>query len=146
MALDPATALVAASGLHLGFQGVVTVVVYPALAAPAVAGDWQVVHAAHSRRIVLLVAPLYLIVAAVCVWTLAVGPRGGWTLVALAGHAVAAGVTAVSAAPSHGRLGRDGRTDRELAHLLTADRWRLAATVVAFGAALAAWDALLPGR
>ncbi|MBP2388961.1 hypothetical protein [Aeromicrobium fastidiosum] len=145
MALDPATALVAASGLHLGFQAVVTVVVYPALA-EARADDWAAAHAAHSRRIVLLVAPLYLIVAAACLWTLAVGPRTGWTLVALAGHAVAAAVTATSAAPSHGRLGRDGRTDRELTRLLTADRWRLAATVVAFGAALAAWDAPPPVR
>ena len=137
MALDPSTALVAAGGLHLGFQAVVTVVVYPALASARI-DDWETVHAAHSRRIVLLVAPLYLIVAAACLWTLAVGPRDGWTLVALTGHAVAAGVTAIFAAPSHGRLGLDGRTDRELAHLLTADRWRLAATVVALGAALAA--------
>lgn len=131
------TALVAAGGLHLGFQAVVTVVVYPALASTH-PDDWDTAHAAHSRRISWLVAPLYVAVAGVCLWVLVDGPLTAWTLTAVAGHAVAAGTTAVMAAPSHGRLGRHGPSDAELQLLLTADRVRLAASVVAFAAALAA--------
>ena len=113
-AVTPETALIAAGGLHLGFQAVVTVVVYPALATTRPA-DWADVHAAHSRRISLVVGPLY---------------------VAVAGHTVAAGATALSAAPTHGRLGRTGPDPRDIARLLRADRVRLAGTVVAFAAAL----------
>lgn len=134
--MSPETALLAVSGLHLGFQAVVTVVLYPMLASTR-PDDWEAVHAAHSRRITYVVAPLYLVVAAACVWVLVAGPLTVWTLLALAGHAVAAGTTALFAAPSHGRLGRDGHSTRELRRLLTADRLRLAATVVAFAAALA---------
>jgi hypothetical protein len=42
---------------------VVTVVVYPALADTPV-GEWAAVHAAHSRRMTVVVAPLYVAVAA----------------------------------------------------------------------------------
>lgn len=133
--MTPETALLAVGGLHLGFQAVVTVVVYPALAATR-PDDWERVHAAHSRRIVVLVAPPYLAVAAACLWVLVAGPHAGWALVSVAGHAVAAGATAVSAAPTHGRLGRAGPTPAEIARLLRTDRLRLLATVVAFGAAL----------
>lgn len=136
-ALTALTALVAVSGLHLGFQAVVTVVTYPALASTA-AESWDVVHAAHSRRISYVVGPLYVVVAAACVWVVVAGPHTAGAFVALAGHAVAAGTTALSAAPSHGRLGRDGPSGRELHRLLTADRVRFAATVVAFAGALAA--------
>ncbi len=129
------TALVAVSGLHLGFQAVVTIVVYPALASTR-PQDWDVVHADHSRRIVRLVAPLYLTVAAVCLWVLATASLDARIVLALAGHAVAAAVTAAVAAPTHGRLGRQGPTSGALRRLLVADRARLAATVVAFAASL----------
>lgn len=132
---SPEVALVAVGGLHLGFQAVVTVVVYPALAATP-ARDWDAVHAAHSRRISYVVAPLYLVVAAVCVWNLVAGDLGVWTLLALAGHALAAATTAAVAAPAHGRLGRDGPSPAELTRLLRADRARLAGTALAFVAAL----------
>jgi hypothetical protein len=135
--VTPELALVAAGGLHLGFQAVVTVVVYPALAATD-AAHWNDVHAAHSRRISYLVAPLYVAVAAACLWLLLAGPITAWTLLAVAGHTLAAGTTATVAAPSHGRLGRDGRSARELRRLLVADRVRLAGTVLAFVAALVA--------
>ncbi|MET0928097.1 MAG: hypothetical protein ABWX74_01190 [Aeromicrobium sp.] len=135
--MSPETALLAASGLHLGFQAVVTIVLYPMLAATR-AEEWADVHAAHSRRITYVVAPLYLAVAAACLWVLVAGPLTAWTLLALAGHALAAGTTALFAAPSHGRLGRDGRSAHELQRLLTADRVRLAGTVLALAAALAA--------
>jgi hypothetical protein len=135
--VSPETALVAAGGLHLGFQAVVTIVVYPALVATRPA-DWDAVHAAHSRRISYVVGPLYVVVAAACLWVLVAGPLTVWTLLALAGHAVAAGATAAFAAPSHGRLGRVGPSVPELHRLLTADRVRLAGTVLAFGASLVA--------
>jgi hypothetical protein len=136
--VTPETALLAAGGLHLGFQAVVTVVVYPALAS-ARAGDWRAVHAAHSRRISLVVGPLYLAVAAACLWVLVAGPHSPAALLSVGGHALAAGVTAAFAAPSHGRLGRagsDGPDPAEIVRLLRADRVRLLATVVAFAAAL----------
>ncbi|MBD8607869.1 hypothetical protein IFT73_13485 [Aeromicrobium sp. CFBP 8757] len=130
-------ALLAASGLHLGFQAVVTIVVYPALASTP--GDrWHEVHAAHSRRISYVVAPLYFVVAAACVWVLVAGPHTVWALTALASHAVAAATTAAVAAPAHGRLGRTGPSGREIGRLLAADRVRLAATAAAFVAALLA--------
>jgi hypothetical protein len=81
--VSPETALVAAGGLHLGFQAVVTIVVYPSLAATR-PGDWDVVHAAHSRRITSVVAPLYAVVAAACLWVLVDGPLTTWTLLAMA--------------------------------------------------------------
>jgi hypothetical protein len=59
-------------------------------------------------------------------------------VLAVTGHALAAGTTATVAAPAHGRLGRDGTSSSDLRRLLTADRVRLAGTVVAFGAALVA--------
>ena len=136
--MTPETALLVAGGLHLGFQAVVTVVVYPALAITR-AADWDAVHAAHSRRISLVVGPLYLAIAAACLWVLVAGPHSAAALVSVAGHAVAAGVTATVAAPSHGRLGRagsDGPDRAEIVRLLRADRARLLATAVALAAAL----------
>ncbi|MET0820790.1 MAG: hypothetical protein ABWY58_07480 [Aeromicrobium sp.] len=136
--MTPETGLLVASGLHLGFQAVVTVVVYPALATTPGA-DWDVVHAAHSRRISVVVGPLYLVVAAACLWVLVAGPHSAAAIVAVAGHAVAGGTTAAFAAPSHGRLGGAGAAgpDRtEIVRLLRADRVRLLATVVALVAAL----------
>jgi hypothetical protein len=135
--VTPEIALVAAGGLHLGFQAVVTVVVYPMLASTGT-DEWDDVHAAHSRRISHVVGPLYVAVAAACLWVIVDGPLTPWTLLSMAGHVIAAGTTAGIAAPSHGRLGRDGPSARELRHLLTADRVRLAGTVLAFGAALVA--------
>lgn len=135
--MTPETALLVAGGLHLGFQAVVTVVVYPALADTR-AADWVEVHAAHSRRISLVVGPLYLAVATACVWVLVAGPHSAGALVSVGCHAVAASLTATVAAPTHGRLGRagaDGPDRAELAKLLRADRCRLVATAAALAAA-----------
>jgi hypothetical protein len=130
-------ALLAVSALHAGFQLVVTVVVYPALA--EVRGpSWGPAHAAHGRRITRLVAPLYAAVAAVCVWVLVAEPPAVATGTALAGHALAAGTTALVAAPMHGRLGRDGPQPALLPRLLVADRVRTAGAVTALLAAAAA--------
>jgi hypothetical protein len=131
------TALLAASALHLGFQLVVSVVVYPALV--DVAPDrWTAAHTAHSQRISLVVAPVYVLLAAACLWVLVAGPRTPGLLLAVAGAAVAALATALVAAPTHGRLGREGPTAGLLARLERADRVRLTAAVVAAAGALGA--------
>lgn len=129
-------ALLAVSAVHAGFQLVVTVVVYPALA--EVPGpSWARAHAGHARRITWLVAPLYAAVGAVCLWVLVAEPPAATTGVALAGHAVAVGTTALVAAPTHRRLGRDGPQPALLRRLLAADRVRTFAAVTALLAAAA---------
>ena len=140
-------ALLAASALHAGFQLVVSVVVYPALA-DVPAERWEPAHAAHARRITWVVAPLYVAVAAACTWSLLTWPRlvepPGAPVAALAvgvalvGNAVAAGTTALVAAPTHGRLGREGKRPELVRRLLAADRVRTAGAVVALVASLVA--------
>lgn len=115
---DPTTALVAASFLHLGFQAVVTVLVYPGFPDVPIAA-WPRAHAAHTRRIMPLVVVVYggLVVATALV--VAAGPAPlEWVAVVAAGVAIA--VTASVAAPSHGRLSPD-RPHRELRRLRRAD-------------------------
>lgn len=124
-----AVALLVASALHLGFQLSVTVLVYPALARVATP-DWEVDHAAHSRRIVPLVVLTYGLLLLALLAALAAGPRTAWLGVAGAGTALALVTTALAAAPTHGRLGA-GRDDVLVARLLRVDRWR------SVGAALA---------
>jgi hypothetical protein len=133
--VDSTTALIAASGLHVGFQSVVTAVVYPTLVTVPAPG-WTQAHHAHSRRISVVVAPVYLVVAAACLWVLLSGPYEWPLLVAVAAHAVAALATAAVAAPTHGRLGREGPSALLLRRLVRSDRVRLLAALVALGAAL----------
>jgi hypothetical protein len=135
--LTPAAGLLAGTALHLGFQAVVTAVVYPALAevppdrfAPA--------HAAHARRVTAVVAPVYAVLAGTCLRALVAGPRTGLPALALAGSAVAAASTALVAAPTHRRLAREGATAELLARLRRSDAVRLAGAGIAAGAALAA--------
>lgn len=130
-------ALLATSGLHAGFQLVVSVVAYPALA-DVPSGSWAPAHAAHSRRISWVVAPLYAAVAAACLWSLLSWPVPAAVVVACAGHAVAAGTTALVAAPTHSRLGRDGKRTELVRRLLVADRVRTAGALVALAASLMA--------
>ena len=134
-------ALLAVSALHAGFQLVVSVVVYPALA-DVPAALFAPAHTAHSRRITWVVAPLYAAVAAVCAWSLLAWPAPvvaqAGTAVALAGHAVACGTTALVAAPTHGRLGREGRRPELVGRLLRSDLVRTGGAVVALGASLVA--------
>jgi hypothetical protein len=127
--------LVAATWLHLGFQTTVTLIVYPALARVPDEG-WVDAHARHSRGIAPLVGVVYgaLVVASAAV--LATSPTAA-EVVAVVASAAAVLVTAVRAAPLHGRLGR--RDEALVRQLLTADRVRLlAATVAALAAAMAA--------
>ncbi|EFQ82767.1 hypothetical protein HMPREF0063_11976 [Aeromicrobium marinum DSM 15272] len=131
--MSPETALLAATAVHLGFQLVVTTVVYPALAA-VTDESWVTAHAAHSSRIAVVVAPLYLTLAAVGLWVLLDADLTAVIWLALAGTGVACFTTALVAAPAHGRLGRDGRA----AALMTSLRWADAVRTVGAAVALVA--------
>lgn len=84
-----------------------------------------------------MVGPLYLLVAAACLWTLLSRP-GAAALVAVAGNAAAALVTVVAAAPTHARLTAQGPRPELLDRLLRVDRLRTAATLAALVAAVLA--------
>lgn len=136
--MSPEVALLAVTALHAGFQAVVTIVVYPALRDLG-ADRWSAGHAAHSRRVSVVVAPVYLLVLVVCGWQLTdLAGVGAGALVAVAGNGLALTVTAAVAAPTHGRLGRDGPRPELLRRLLVADRVRLVGALVALAGAVAA--------
>jgi len=131
-------ALVAATGLHAGFQLVVTAVVYPAFSEVS-AQDWPAYHAAHSRRITGVVVVVYVLVVAACGWVLTVDVANTATTVAIAASGLAILATATLAAPAHRRLAPESR-DVDLVALRRADYLRCAATMVA--AVAATWAAL----
>lgn len=135
--MTPLVVLAVVAAVHAGFQVTVSAVVYPALAASPGPG-FAAAHAEHSRRIVPLVAALYLAVLLAGGWVLVAAPLGPGVLVALGAQAAALVTTAAAAAPTHGALGRDGATPVLLRRLLVADRVRTGAAVVGLGAALAA--------
>ena len=128
--------LLAATGLHAGFQATVTLVVYPGLVrVPADA--WQDAHARHSRGIAPLVALVYGAVLVTCAGAALTAPDA-FVWLAVAGTLVAVAVTATLAAPTHQRL-TSGPEPALLRRLLVVDRVRCAAAVLAFiGALLAA--------
>jgi hypothetical protein len=133
----PATVLLAATAAHFGFQATVTAVVYPALARVP-AAQWTSAHQMHSRAITPVVAVIYGALAVAGCWALLSRPDA-WTLVALAATALAVLVTAVAAAPAHGRLG-DGHDPERIGRLLVIDRIRAAAAACALAAAaVSAW-------
>jgi len=138
--VTPVVALLAGAALHAGFQAVVTVVVYPALAdaGRSAPGTWAVVHAAHSRRVGVLVAPVYLVVLATWAWVFAAVPLTPALVVSGVGSAVAGLTTAAVAAPTHARLGREGPAAGLLARLLAADRVRCVGAVLALVAVVLA--------
>jgi len=130
-------ALAAATALHLGFQLTVTVLVYPALARVD-AEDWSRAHDAHSRSIVPLVVLTYAALLTAGVWALLTTPLSAGLLLAALATTTTFATTAFVAAPTHTRLGREGRTDSAIHRLLLADRVRAAGAVLAaVGAALA---------
>jgi Domain of unknown function (DUF1772) len=128
-------ALLAATGLHAGFQLTVTLVVYPALA-DVPETSWAAAHAAHSRRITPVVALVYAVALVSCGLAVARAPSGDavgvW--IAAGGTLGAVLTTALVAAPLHGRLAR--RDDALVTRLLTADRVRCAAALVAVAGAV----------
>lgn len=126
--------VLAAAGLHAGFQLTVSVLVYPALLR---AEPFAPAHTRHSRSIVPLVLLVYVALVASGVARLAVGQLDVPSVVALAGAAVAGLTTAFVAAPTHGRLGH-GRTDELARRLTRADLVRTIGAVIGFAGALAA--------
>lgn len=125
--------LLLAAALHAGFQLVVTTVVYPALA-ELPPDRWASAHRSHSNRIAVLVVPLYLLLAAACLHALRHAP-GPDVYLAVAAEAVAVGVTALAAAPTHTVLARTGADPRVIRRLLVVDRIRCAAAVLGLVAA-----------
>ena len=119
-------ALVAAAGLHLGFQLTVTLVVYPALVR---APDWEQAHPAHTRAITPVVVLVYGALVLAGGWALVTTWPDPWVLLAAAGAALSLLATALVAGPAHGRLG-SGRDQALLDRLLVADRVRLGGAVV----------------
>lgn len=130
-------ALLAVSAAHAGFQLVVSVVVYPALAEVGEQG-WATAHAAHSRRISLVVGPLYLALIAVNLGVLIDGVGSLAVGLAVLGNAIAGVTTALVAAPTHGSLGLRGPMPRLIRRLLVADWIRTGGALLACGAALIA--------
>lgn len=137
--MAPEVALAALSLLHAGFQSVVSVVVYPALAATPDRA-WAAVHTAHSRRMARLVGPLYLALLIANLLVLVEGPWTVGTLAALVGNGTAALTTALIAGPTHHRLA-SGRAPELMSRLLGADRVRLAGAVLAGAGGLAVLSA-----
>lgn len=134
MASTPETALLAAIGVHAGFQLTVTTIVYPALFR---ATDWDRAHAAHSRAITPVVAAVYAALLATAVWALVDGPGSAGTVVALGGVALSLAATALVAAPLHAKLAK-GRDAALLRRLRTADLVRTGGALLALAAALVA--------
>ena len=126
--------LVVATAVHAGFQLVVTLLVYPALATVP-DSSWADAHTAHSRRITPVVAVVYagLVGASASAILGDPSPARTWS-VALSGVAVL--VTAAVAAPAHRRLGlsRDPEVWRRL---MAGDRLRCAAALASAAVAVA---------
>ena len=129
-----AALFLAASAAHTGFQLTVTVLVYPVLV-EVPAEHWEQRHARHSRAIVPLVVLTYgaLVLASV---PFVIDHHGPAAWFGLAGAWGAMLVTALVAAPTHGRL---TTTDPLLLRrLVVADRARAVLAVVGLAGALVA--------
>jgi hypothetical protein len=129
-------ALVAATGVHAGFQLTVTALAYPALARVA-RPEFPRAHADHSRAIVPLVALVYGAVVVTSLGAVVDVPTSVLAWSAGTASAVAVLVTALRAAPLHGRLGRLGPEPDLVRSLLLADRVRTLFALLAVVAALA---------
>lgn len=134
--MDVQSALLAATAAHAGFQVVVSAVVYPALA-DVPPDQWAPAHDRHSRRISYVVAPLYALIVGACLWAVVAGPVTATVAVVVVANGIALATTALVAAPTHGRMGRDGRTDQLVQRLLWSDRVRTVSAVTALVAAFA---------
>lgn len=128
--MDPQQALLTVTAAHAGFQVVVSTVVYPALA-DVPSDGWALAHERHSRRISYVVVPLYALIVGTSLWAVIDGPVTAAVVVTVLGNALALVTTAVVAAPTHGRLGSDGRTAPLVGRLLWSDRIRTFGAIVA---------------
>ncbi|MEO5709060.1 MAG: hypothetical protein ABIQ59_04495 [Nocardioidaceae bacterium] len=125
--------LLAAAALHAGFQLTVTAVVYPALV-HVPADRWAEAHARHSRTIAPVVALVYGAALVTCAGATIADVSTG-VLVADGGTGFSFLVTALLAAPTHGRL-TPGPDPTLLRRLLLVDRLRLLGAVVALAGAI----------
>lgn len=130
-----AVLLLTATALHAGFQLTVTVLVYPTLVRVDPTA-FAAAHAVHSRRITPLVALVYGAVVVASVVAVATDPASAATWTSAVASAAAILVTALRAAPLHGRLGREGPRPALLLGLVRADRVRTVAALVALAAAV----------
>lgn len=128
--------LVAATALHAGFQLTVTALVYPALLRVGPAA-FSPAHRRHSRAVTPVVAVVYGAVVVTSVGAAVTSPSAP-VLLSTAASAVALLITAVRAAPLHGRLAREGPAPGLVRALLRADRVRCVAALLSLAAALLA--------
>jgi len=127
--------LLLATGVHLGFQAVVTIVVYPGLVNVA-PEDWERGHAAHTHRMIIVVIPVYGALTLALGWALATVSCSP-ALIVTTGALLSVGMTtALVAAPIHNRLSAGGPTQKLIRDLRSADNFRLIGAVVACIAAL----------
>jgi hypothetical protein len=127
--------LLLATGVHLGFQAVVTIVVYPGLADLA-PNDWGRGHAAHTRRVLIVVIPVYAALAIALGWALATVCCSPALIVTTGALLIVGVITALVAAPIHHRLSTRGPTQKLIRDLRRADTFRLIGAAIACGAAL----------
>lgn len=123
--MDAGTWFLAAAAVHLGFQAVVSLVVYPALGDPPTGQAVEREHL-HTARIAPLVAVVYAALVASAVGVLVVDGLGG--LAPLLGVALVAAATGLGAVPQHSRLGH-GWDARAYRRLVLVDRLRLVLAV-----------------
>ena len=127
--------LLLATGIHLGFQAVVTIVVYPGLLNLS-PDDWERGHADHTRRMIIVVIPVYATLAIAAGLALATVSLSTALIVTTGGALIVGLTTALVAAPIHHRLSTSGPTQRLLRSLQRADIFRLIGAAVACGAAI----------
>jgi hypothetical protein len=127
--------LLLATGAHLGFQAVVTIVVYPGLVNLA-PDDWERGHEAHTHRMIIVVIPVYAVLVLALGWALAT-VRFSPALIVTTGAILFVGMTTtLVAAPIHHRLSTGPPTQKLIRGLRRADNFRLIGAAIACGAAL----------
>lgn len=127
--------LLLATGVHLGFQAVVTIVVYPGLVSLP-SQEWARGHAAHSQRMIVVVIPVYAATMIALAWALASLDMSTPLVITAGALVLVWATTAFAAAPIHHRLSTDGPTPQLLRRLRRIDAIRLIGAAVACGSAL----------
>lgn len=136
-------ALLAASGIHLGFQAQVTAVEYPELFRGA-DGTLPARQAEHARRIAPLVAAVYASLAGAAGWAAATswrdtpGRRRTATVVSCLSAAAAPLLTAAATMPLHVGIAHQGADRARVEGILAADRARTVASAIGVVAAVQA--------
>jgi len=133
--MSAAQFLLLATGIHLGFQAVVTIVVYPGLMSLP-SQDWVQGHAAHSQRMIVVVIPVYAATVIALAWALATICCSAALLVTAGALLTVWATTAFAAAPTHYRLSVEGPTPKLLRRLQRIDAIRLIGAAVACGSAV----------